>query len=270
MKLLDVGSLLEVSNLLSGAFGDTRVSCRLESYSCKMAGDDKRLFKQLSAKTDIDQMEALSPSPATSSPFGPQAVFLGANGHLAASTGMQYQGSPVFGAAGQQSSSMGTMGATGELHYQCSRRTLYYLKATLNAAFQPDYDFSDAGSHEFSREPSEAWVQRIIAGNMKTSLGTDFDLVAPALWKTISEHIVPEECNIYSYNPDLQSDPFAAEGGLWSFNYFWYNKKLKRVLFFRGRAVSYSAPMLDDEAFVPNDIFIGGDYENEYDHDMMP
>ena len=155
--------------VLSGAFGDTRVSCRLESYSCKMAGDDKRLFKQLSAKTDIDQMEALSPSPATSSPFGPQAVFLGANGHLAASTGMQYQGSPVFGAAGQQSSSMGTMGATGELHYQCSRRTLYYLKATLNAAFQPDYDFSDAGSHEFSREPSEAWVQRIIAGEPRAA-----------------------------------------------------------------------------------------------------
>jgi len=35
-----------------------------------------------------------------------------------------------------------------------SRKTLFYLIATLNAAFHPDYDFSDAKSHEFSKEPS--------------------------------------------------------------------------------------------------------------------
>lgn len=34
-----------------------------------------------------------------------------------------------------------------------SRKTLFYLIATLNATF-PDYDFSGARSHEFSREPS--------------------------------------------------------------------------------------------------------------------
>jgi len=249
MKLLDVGSLLELSNLLSGTFGDSRVSCRLESYSCKMAGNDKRLFKQLSANQDIDQLEALSPSPATSSPFGPRDVF---SGRLGTCFGVQYNSSPH---------NQGNGTVDEQLHYTCSRRTLYYLKATLNAAFQPDFDFSDAKSHEFSREPSEAWVQRTITGNMKTALGDDFDLMAPVLWKTIAEHIVPEESNIYSYNPDLQSDPFGAEGGLWSFNYFWYNKKLKRVLFFRGRAVSYAAPMLDDEAFVGDDIFLNDDYD---------
>ena len=73
---------------------------------------------------------------------------------------------------------------------------------------------------------------------------------------------VQEESSIYSYNPDLQSDPFGADGGLWSFNYFWYNKKLKRVLFFRGRAVSYAAPMLDDEAYLPDDIFF---HDDDYD-----
>jgi Maf1 regulator len=35
-----------------------------------------------------------------------------------------------------------------------SRKTLFYLIATLNAAFYPDYDFSDTSSHEFSKEPS--------------------------------------------------------------------------------------------------------------------
>ena len=34
-----------------------------------------------------------------------------------------------------------------------SRKTLFYLIATLNASFS-DYDFSYAKSHEFSKEPS--------------------------------------------------------------------------------------------------------------------
>lgn len=40
-----------------------------------------------------------------------------------------------------------------------------------------------------------------------------------------------------SYNPDLTSDPFSEDGCIWSFNYFLYNKKLKRIVFFTCRAV---------------------------------
>lgn len=42
---------------------------------------------------------------------------------------------------------------------------------------------------------------------------------------------------VFSYNPDLDSDPFGEEGSLWSFNYFFYNKKLKRIVFFTCRSV---------------------------------
>lgn len=41
---------------------------------------------------------------------------------------------------------------------------------------------------------------------------------------------------VCSYNPDLDSDPFGEEGSLWSFNYFFYNKKLKRIVFFTCRS----------------------------------
>lgn len=40
-----------------------------------------------------------------------------------------------------------------------------------------------------------------------------------------------------SYNPDLDSDPFTEDGSLWSFNYFYYNKKLKRIVFFTCRGM---------------------------------
>lgn len=40
--------------------------------------------------------------------------------------------------------------------FQCnkiSRKTLFYLISTLNASFNPDYDFSHCRGEEFSREP---------------------------------------------------------------------------------------------------------------------
>ena len=38
----------------------------------------------------------------------------------------------------------------------------------------------------------------------------------------------------FSYNADLDSDPYAES--LWYFNYFFYNKKMKRILFFSCQA----------------------------------
>jgi len=42
-----------------------------------------------------------------------------------------------------------------------SRKMLFNLITTLNLSFFPDYDFSDAKSHEFSRLPSlaHAWAE---------------------------------------------------------------------------------------------------------------
>lgn len=47
-----------------------------------------------------------------------------------------------------------------------------------------------------------------------------------------------KDCDIYSYNPDLMSDPFGEDGSLWSFNYFFYNNKMKRIVLFTCRALS--------------------------------
>lgn len=44
-------------------------------------------------------------------------------------------------------------------------------------------------------------------------------------------------CFSLSYNPDLDSDPFGEDGSLWSFNYFFYNKRLKRIVFFSCRSI---------------------------------
>ena len=92
----------------------------------------------------------------------------------------------------------------------------------------------------------------------------DFKALKPQLWNAVDEEICLAECDIYrwagipaggswvcvahgvshqshptlpSYNPDLDSDPFVEDGSLWSFNYFFYNKRLKRIVFFSCRSI---------------------------------
>ena len=62
------------------------------------------------------------------------------------------------------------------------------------------------------------------------------------LWNEIDSAIQLHDCCVYSYINDLSDDPLS-EGQMylilkgiwnnsWSFNYFFYNKELRKVLFF--------------------------------------
>uniref|UniRef100_A0AAZ3Q134 Repressor of RNA polymerase III transcription MAF1 n=1 Tax=Oncorhynchus tshawytscha TaxID=74940 RepID=A0AAZ3Q134_ONCTS len=188
----------------------------IESYSCKMAGDDKHMFKQFCQEGEPHVLEALSP-PQSSATSPPQ-----------------------LGKSSENS-----------LSDKCCRKTLFYLITTLNESFRPDYDFSAARGHEFSREPSLNWVTNAVNGSLYSSVGVEFNSLGPELWNFIDQEISLQECDIYSYNPDLDSDPFGEEGSLWSFNYFFYNKRLKRIVFFTCRSVSvlsgYGRGCLDNE-----------------------
>jgi hypothetical protein len=39
----------------------------------------------------------------------------------------------------------------------------------------------------------------------------------------------------------MESDPFGEKGSVWSFNYFFYNRKAKRILYFSCRGLSKTA-----------------------------
>ncbi|XP_071785565.1 repressor of RNA polymerase III transcription MAF1 homolog [Asterias amurensis] len=242
MKLLENPNLDAIGNALTIETGDCKLSGRLESYSCKMAGNDKRLFKMLSQENGHtpDDLQALSP-PQSQLSLSPRAG-------ISPQTGM-YSTS-----AGDESS--------GPLCHTCSRKMIFYLISTLNASFQPDYDFSDAKSHEFSREPSLDWTVNAVDSNMFSTSGDIYAAqIRPKLWAAINDEINPNECEIYSYNPDLESDPFGEEGVLWSFNYFFFNKKLKRILFFACRASSKTSTVGADSG-------IGHDFDMLLDEEI--
>ncbi|XP_058686107.1 repressor of RNA polymerase III transcription MAF1 homolog isoform X2 [Poecile atricapillus] len=140
MKLLENSSFEAINSQLTVETGDAHIIGRIESYSCKLAGIDKQLFKQFCLEGRPQALEALSP---------PQTSGL----------------------------SPGRLGRA-PLSHTCSRKTLFYLIATLNEAFRPDYDFSAAKSHEFSREPSLNWVVNAVNCSLFSAVREDFPVVS--------------------------------------------------------------------------------------------
>uniref|UniRef100_A0A3Q2XN49 Repressor of RNA polymerase III transcription MAF1 homolog n=1 Tax=Hippocampus comes TaxID=109280 RepID=A0A3Q2XN49_HIPCM len=195
MKLLENSIFEALSSRLCAETGESRILGRIESYSCKMAGDDKHMFKQFCQDGEPHILEALSPLAKSAEDL------------------------------------------ESPLSDKCCRKTIFYLITTLNESFRPDYDFSAARAHEFSREPSLNWVANAVNSSLFSAVGEGFNSLGPELWNAIDQEINLPACDIYSYNPDLDSDPFGEEGSLWSFNYFFYNKKLKRIVFLTCRYV---------------------------------
>lgn len=118
---------------------------------------------------------------------------------------------------------------------KCCRKTLFYLITTLNESFRPDYDFSAAKAHEFSREPSLNWVStapragsdqadschgpgsfsktkkllgvligpmspqvaNAVNSSMFSAVGEEFNSLGPEVWSAIDQEINLQGCDIY-------------------------------------------------------------------------
>ncbi|XP_054164326.1 repressor of RNA polymerase III transcription MAF1 homolog [Oppia nitens] len=217
MKLLESSRFEALNSALHFDADQYEIIARVEIYSCKMAGNEKKLYKTMNSgdgKSPND-LQALSP---------PQTIMAIPNN------------SPNKIYSRSQSSD----GEAGEGHLcdTISRKTLFYLIATLNASY-PDYDFSNSKSDEFSKEPSIKWVMDAVDSNFfNTTACQAYNAIKAQLWSAIDCEITLSDCDIYSYNPDLNSDPYGEDGCLWSYNYFFYSKKLKRIVFLTYRAVS--------------------------------
>nr|AKF43417.1 transcription regulator [Monsonia marlothii] len=149
-----------------------------------------------------------------------------------------------------------------------SRKTLIYLVLTLYHMY-PDYDFSLVRAHQFFTEESWDSFKQVFDTYMfeaskewvETNGGNS---LLEALYKTLDEVVKLSECEIYSYNPDCDVDPFLERGSIWSFNFFFYNRKLKRVVSFRFCCISN----LVADGFLVDDVGYNEDGEIFDDMDM--
>ncbi|KAI8886767.1 Maf1-domain-containing protein [Backusella circina FSU 941] len=203
MKFLEVDSLDLINTAFQWETAECVLTGRVEAYSCKSAGSDKKLFKQLENKYNTD--------------------LLGIPGSL----------SP---------DDLHVISPFGRLTEATPRKTFFYLLATLNAAF-PDYDFGDVRPDQFLKLPSLEIVMNSVNTTL-FNLGNDFIVNRYRLWDVLDEIVQLNECDIYTYNPDVDDDPMCEEeeGYIWSMNYFFFNRKLKRMIFFSTKSESLNAP----------------------------
>jgi hypothetical protein len=163
----------------------------------------------------------------------------------------------------------GAVSPFGPLTESSSRKTLINLISILNATF-PDYDFSNASSEQFRKESNHYMVINSINTMLNNAISNYYAELSNKLWTAIDSEIRIKECDIYSYFPDCDSDPYAEDAKIpmyvtiykmiftvyfrWSFHYFLYNRKLRRIVYFTCRAASkmdqihhVETPLSDDD-----------------------
>ncbi|OIT22510.1 PREDICTED: repressor of RNA polymerase III transcription MAF1 homolog isoform X1 [Nicotiana attenuata] len=153
------------------------------------------------------------------------------------------------------------------LSCRSSRKTLIYLLLTLYHMY-PDYDFRAVKAHQFFTEESWDSFKQIFDIYMFEASKEWLDAnegspLLETLYKALDEVVKVAECEIYTYNPEADADPFLERGAIWSYHFFFYNRKLKRVVSFRFSCVSNlvgEGCLLDSSSFEDDgEIFDGMD-----------
>lgn len=235
MKFVPNRDFDNVTSTLNFSTPDLQVIGGCDLYITKAAGGDKKLYKNIEHGLETQYQNNLIFSNSLSPP---QANLLAPSLNLSRSS--------PFGNLGQIS----------------SRRTYAYLIATLNAS-HPDYDFSHVlRPSDFKRERSLKSVMNNLdttlynlrprpemtsfsSGGQTLSSASGGFTWGPRAWRLIDQQMSLKECTIYRYAPD-DYDLFEEdeEGAIWSMNYFFFNKVLKRVcyLYLRGISVLSHSP----------------------------
>ncbi|CAN0427963.1 unnamed protein product [Pylaiella littoralis] len=277
MKYLDEPRLAYWSNFLQSVeLGDRLLSVRTDAFSCKKAGDDKRLSKelerQLSASLPTRPSRLSSVSSSTSATTAASHAPPGAAAAAAVSAGGGSKGEGAAAAATAAAASAaayGTSPSFGVLTDVGVRRTLVDLICTMNASF-PDYDFSGMRPDNFEKEVSVSLVRNKVNAALAEISVIHNKIFLESFWADLDEVMNLKNCEVYSYSPDMEGDPFT-EGCLWSFNHFFLNKSLKRVLFLHCTTKSKLHVMgdmmgldsdADDEDQEENDLDLDNDNDN--------
>ncbi|MFQ6636337.1 hypothetical protein Gotur_013960 [Gossypium turneri] len=113
------------------------------------------------------------------------------------------------------------------------------LLEELRVQFSPFPKSNSTGymvkAHQFLTEESWDTFKQIFDTNMLEASKEWIEAyggsaLLETIYKALDEVVKLSECEIYSYNPDSDADPFLEKGAIWSFSFFFYNRKLKRVV----------------------------------------
>jgi len=218
MKYLIVPELDDLTaSMTKMDLGDLIINGRIEAYSCKRAGNDKRTAKSL--ENHYKTLARSSPK-LPSSPLGPLAL-------------------------------------------PSTRKLLISLITTMNNSF-PDYDFSELRPDQFT-EKKVAAVISTLNELCLDSMDRGNSGFRTRFWKVLDDVIQTKESQVFTYDPG-----FGSSGTLWSNNYFFFNKNLKKIVFLlvSGHSKLAMASKEEEEEVVSdNDVEMD---EMEIDDEVAP
>eukprot|EP01087_Luapelamoeba_hula_P010935 TRINITY_DN2920_c0_g1_i1.p1 TRINITY_DN2920_c0_g1~~TRINITY_DN2920_c0_g1_i1.p1 ORF type:complete len:281 (+),score=16.15 TRINITY_DN2920_c0_g1_i1:161-1003(+) len=241
MKYLQVPALAHLSTCLSEIdTGDSIVTGRLEAYSCKTAGDDKKLYKSLNKVltfffcplgffSNCEPLIVCQPALRNPCPFARHSTRHESLSIWYAKKKVNWQAIYIKVTWNLHSVYL------GPLALSTSRRTFISLVCTLNASF-PDYDFSSVKPEQFKREPSLHMVVNYINTVLGPVMPMD-PLFTAKMWHAVDQQISLRDCDVYGY---LDSDDDSFGDNIWALNYFFYNKRQRCLIFLTCRCISKS------------------------------
>jgi len=217
MKYLQNQALIKITQELSDlVYGSRTINSRIEAFSCKRAGNDKKYANSLAERMnlEIEVSTAEQEKLRKHSPGGSNLMDV-------------YSSSPL-----------------GDLTTVWPRKLMTDLILTLNMSF-PDYDFSSVKADDFVRisNPFSA-IEKANERLSEFALAKKGPGFLSGVWKAIDSVIFLSDCIVYSYVPQDGTDFFStltegegytdqcSEDALWSFNYFFVNRSLKRIVVF--------------------------------------
>ncbi|KAL7065420.1 hypothetical protein AAHC03_05810 [Spirometra sp. Aus1] len=232
MKLLDDLTLESLIEQLSRASRRYVIDAKLENYSCKMVSEEKRQYKDLVSRLENNAEDKsslrLSPSRTIRGLRELTGQPIARSSYQMSTCQVKSRDDPSssysrHNSENASSSEDGVLTPPSEFsRLSITAKELFCLMSTLNLSFGPSYDFLTADSEEFCLEP-ELWSNTSI-------------LIPASRFFYLTRSLPTSFC---SYRPDHASDPYSS-GCLASFNYFFYNRDIKRILFFSLRVLNES------------------------------
>lgn len=235
MKFLPLREFDDVTSALNFDTPDCHVIGGCDLYTTKAAGSDKKLYRNIENSLESQYESLLRLSASVSPPLE----------------------------AGLSPINLSRSSPFGPLSQVSSRRTFAYLIATLNAS-HPDYDFSHIlRPADFRKERSLKTVINTIDSTMynlrphsgmmnlqvpsqtgystASSAAQTSQIWGPQMWSAIDKQMSLKDCTVYCWAP--QEEPFdGEEASIWSLNYFFFNKEMKRVAYIYVRGVPVVTP----------------------------
>lgn len=226
MKFLENEKLTELTAELSeasiGMSSHRIINGRLEAYTMKRAGNDKKFAHELGQKyiAEIEEIqqgiaatiERRKRSASTTSVY--EATAKRPKPNLVRSQSFDF----TFDAESAKT----TLGDFSEM---ATRRLMTDLILTLNSSF-PDYDFSNVKPSQFEKLNIETVRKRIYERLSELASFKNQKDWLVEMWMAVHDVIDLRECDVYSFDEDIDEDAF------WSFHYFFVNKSLRRLVFF--------------------------------------